>query len=384
MSIGRRAAAFDDGYPEPNERMPTLDTLRGIAIAAVVCFHGLGWVYFRYGSTLSPPVRFLFHAAALGFLGVHLFFVLSGFLITGILLDTCDSPQYYRTFYTRRALRILPLLLLVLVVLKLLGTIGWTYLLCAVLFVANFGARFTAGANFTSLWTLSVEEQFYLVWPTVVRKLQPRMLLALALSLVLLTPLVRWGVQYLPAPFSDPNSKTWDCLDFFGGGAALALAIRSRRLRPQLRRIFWMLLGAAGLAGAAYVAFARSGWSPQLAHALSLSPWALLFSAAVLGAFIRPALATSLPGRILAFLGYISYGLYLVHIIVQQNVEARWNVYGHEHVLRYVLLRFVVWTSLAVLVAWISRTTLEEFFLKKKPRQKKVSGKDFLDEGVAR
>src|SRR5580693_4491011 len=86
--------------------MPELDTIRGIAVLGVLFLHAFSWQYagFHFG-TLA---RKILVATQPGWLGVNLFFVLSGFLITGILLDSKLDPHFYRSFYTRRALRILP------------------------------------------------------------------------------------------------------------------------------------------------------------------------------------------------------------------------------------------------------------------------------------
>src|SRR5208282_44091 len=104
-------------------RMPELDTIRGIAVLLVLFFHGFG---FRYGLQGLSGLPKLFVAATLpGWMGVNLFFVLSGFLITGILLDSKSKSDYYRSFYTRRALRILPLYYGVLLILGILTRTGW-------------------------------------------------------------------------------------------------------------------------------------------------------------------------------------------------------------------------------------------------------------------
>ena len=87
--------------------MPELDSLRGVAILLVLFYHGFGYDYGVQG--LSGIARGFVAATLTGWTGVDLFFVLSGFLITGILLDTKLRPDYYRRFYTRRALRILPI-----------------------------------------------------------------------------------------------------------------------------------------------------------------------------------------------------------------------------------------------------------------------------------
>lgn len=87
-----------------DRHIPTLDGVRGLAIVFVILFHA--HIVFAKSSEI-PDV--LYQALGLGWSGVDLFFVLSGFLISGILLDTVDSPRYFRTFYARRVLRIFPL-----------------------------------------------------------------------------------------------------------------------------------------------------------------------------------------------------------------------------------------------------------------------------------
>jgi peptidoglycan/LPS O-acetylase OafA/YrhL len=108
--------------------------------------------------------------------------VLSGFLISSILIDTAGKPDYYRKFYVLRALRILPAYLLILAVLKLDHVVSWRFILAAMLYIANMaglvGAR---SGEYGALWSLAVEEQFYLVWPIIVRKLSLRSLTRLIL-----------------------------------------------------------------------------------------------------------------------------------------------------------------------------------------------------------
>jgi peptidoglycan/LPS O-acetylase OafA/YrhL len=149
--------------------MPELDTLRGIAILLVVFFHG-----FNFPSLMSRPMgptRILETLALGGWTGVYLFFVLSGFLITGILLESKPKPHYYRRFYIRRALRILPafyLLLLLLSVLPRTGWfegrhVGWPFLALSFFYLANITDFFGVQSQYAALWSLAVEEHFYLV-----------------------------------------------------------------------------------------------------------------------------------------------------------------------------------------------------------------------------
>ena len=156
--------------------IPGLDGVRGVAIIWVVLHNAMDrpWI-------VSGP---LFHGVALfahlGWIGVQLFFALSGLLITASLLDSQGSPHYFRNFYVKRALRILPLyygvLLVVLVVLPRLGALAqidqtvrqWPLWL----FVNNWTPSVPLG--FAHFWSLAVEEQFYLIWPFLVWRLAPR------------------------------------------------------------------------------------------------------------------------------------------------------------------------------------------------------------------
>ena len=112
----RAASAYE---PLIRAHMPELDTIRGLAILGVLLYHGFYWV--RDLSLYAPWQRHFFTLMAPGQFGVNLFFVLSGFLITGILLDSRNRPDYYQRFYFRRALRILPAYYLTLLLLILFG-----------------------------------------------------------------------------------------------------------------------------------------------------------------------------------------------------------------------------------------------------------------------
>src|SRR5262249_5665933 len=133
-----------------------------------------------------------------GWVGVNLFFVLSGFLITGILLDTNFRADYYKRFYLRRALRILPLYYAVLVLLLLLGHAGlvprhvsWAFLGLSAIYLSNITNLFGVPMQYGVLWSLAVEEHFYLLWPTAVRALSRRKVISCAIAVVALCVLLR-------------------------------------------------------------------------------------------------------------------------------------------------------------------------------------------------
>jgi peptidoglycan/LPS O-acetylase OafA/YrhL len=151
----------------PLRHIRELDGARGLAALMVflhhICFTSIipeGW---------NPAIRLLWSVGSVGESGVDLFFVLSGFLITSILVDARKSPDYYHDFYWKRALRILPLYALCLLGVLLFVPGSRTYVVLSALFISNFAWLFHIEAV-GPFWTLAIEEQFYLLWPTVVRR----------------------------------------------------------------------------------------------------------------------------------------------------------------------------------------------------------------------
>jgi peptidoglycan/LPS O-acetylase OafA/YrhL len=212
--------------------MAELDSLRGIAILLVVFFHGFN---LPAATTQLRGLPRLFVTATLGgWTGVNLFFVLSGFLITGILLDSKRKPQYYRRFYVRRALRILPvfyLLLLLLSVLQLTGwlenrRVGWPFLALSFFYLANMASLFGVTSHYTVLWTLAVEEQFYLLWPTAVRAFSRRNLAWFALGFCLVCPALRALAFRLGDDYGA--GYPWLVADSLAMGALLAVLARGK------------------------------------------------------------------------------------------------------------------------------------------------------------
>ena len=303
--------------------VPQLDGLRGVAILGVLLFHA---------------GRF-----SLGWTGIVLFFVLSGFLITGILLDGKQRAAYFRNFYARRALRIFPAYYVVLGLtwwIKRDFTVSgletgiesalpeWTYFL---LYVQNywmgahwFGTPLSRLLGFS--WTLAVEEQFYLVWPLLVYFLGSRALLLLCAALVAAAPLLRmWILGASDNPMLMLASLP-SHLDSLAIGAAICLISRDARLRVWLtRRSGAMLLAAAGiplavLVGATgfapYAMGGRLQWASLPGNAWFLTLISLVFGAVLILALAGASrLSSALSWRPLRALGKISYGVYLYHTL---------------------------------------------------------------------
>jgi peptidoglycan/LPS O-acetylase OafA/YrhL len=347
--------------------IPGLDVLRGLAIALVVVYHGVaGRVPSR---DFSEWKRAIIYLTGLGAGGVHLFFVLSGFLITGIILDGRAKPtrEFFSTFYERRALRILPAYFLVLIVLKALNIISWKFVLAAVLFIANMASAVGAHASeYGPLWSLAVEEQFYLIWPWLARRITLRKLAIF--SVLVSVALILGGLLIsLRYPRVDTATKFWNNAPWLLAGALIAIGLRDEFIRrDNIRRIIAACLIAAVVTspivylddwrGAAYLGPAYR------------VPFVLVFVAMLLLAIAgntgdRPS--SSLPARGLAFLGYLSYGLYLVHqlifILFDRSFAGTWIV---SQDLDALFISTLICFSVSVGVAYLSRRYFEEYFLR--------------------
>ncbi|MGD0155194.1 MAG: acyltransferase [Terracidiphilus sp.] len=233
--------ATPGGYIPTGERVPVLDGIRGIAILLVMMFH-----FWAVGTArLSYPLERAYSSiAGMGWIGVDLFFVLSGFLITGILLDLRRNPDYFRIFYGRRTVRIFPLYYAALTVFFLVvpmllthlhhqrafdvetGTAGklfaWTYLLNWYEGLKGFQIIPHPLQHF---WSLAIEEQFYLVWPFLVLKLARRRLIQVCFGLMALGLFMRAVMYWIHLPIA---AYTWTICraDPLAAGAIVALAAR--------------------------------------------------------------------------------------------------------------------------------------------------------------
>jgi peptidoglycan/LPS O-acetylase OafA/YrhL len=267
-------------------RLRSLDALRGLAVLAVILFHA--------------------QVLPLGWVGVDLFFVLSGWLITGILLDAKAAGPSFRAyatpFYLRRSVRILPLAW-VAVLLVGLGTglwaAGWYGS-----FLINWWMHPPQPRSLAHFWTLAVEEQFYLVWPIVVFVCSRRQLARVSVAALVLFLLARAGAWYVldaETMARIGNTMTITRADGLVSGAWLA-ALGSVPAFP------WMGI----VSGAAWLMLETGRSGGAVAYVLQPLLLAIAFTA-----LVRAALTTTITApRWLVHLGTISYGLYVMHGIV--------------------------------------------------------------------
>jgi peptidoglycan/LPS O-acetylase OafA/YrhL len=351
---------------------PGLDGLRAVAVLLVLYGHAPQLLGSHDGSDGG-----IWHASRGAWIGVDLFFVLSGFLITSILLHARGSDGAFRRFWIRRALRIFPLAWLYLLTLLLVawllpnfahlaepGPLAW-----AATYLINFHimAHGWTTAALALLWSLAVEEQFYLAWPLLVLRASRRTITVVVVATILLTPIVR----ALALPRLGPDGVyvatfcRWDTLAW---GALLALLHDSGRRQAVTRAARRALLPACAVVAWVLLAPIRAvdPTTPAWFHALGYSAVAGAFTvwcAAALGTDGR--LVQVLARPVLTRVGRISYGLYVWHVLVAELLVRglSWCGLGGG-----LIVRTMLWLIALLLVASASYRWFESPLLRCKER----------------
>ena len=345
--------------------------MRGIAILLVVFYHNFGFVkYFFFG-----------------WLGVDLFFVLSGFLITDILLKTVNKQGYFKNFYAKRVLRIFPLyyLSLIIFLVVLPGIKGfpldfdfyadhqwwyWTYLQNWFLIFYDVGNTSTAIQHY---WSLAVEEQFYIVWPLVifiVRK--PKLLLTIAgflLLAVICTRLYMWTIQIKDLNYF--GLYTYTRIDGICIGSMLAI-LQFMRSTFINRYFTGLVLLLAALNFVFYFINKAYNFSYPYLAIVGYTTFAVLF-AIIVHEVIQgnnKFLNRILNIRLLRFFGKISYGLYIFHwpvyLILYDWMDKKVRAATTLSENSLAILVSILLTIIGVVISIISFYTFERYFLKKK------------------
>ena len=336
------------------QKILQLDAIRGVAILVVIL----------HNQSTQYPSLHLERVFANGWMGVDLFFVLSGFLITGILFDTKHSEGYFKNFYARRCLRIWPLYYSVIFFMFIVVPVvrpseahtvfdksspWWAY----PLFLQNFlvSDPLSAKGPLSVTWSLAIEEQFYLVWPWAVRYVSPAHLARIAVSVICVSPVVRF---YLSLHDVDLYTNVFCRLDGLMAGAFLAVIVRADKFSP------------AKFVKAAWICLAIALPLAFITEALNVRSIAFSFTAAASASFIylalfseQKSLQRTLTNRYLVYTGTISYGLYLLHKIP-------FGVARTVHWDRYPLLMVALLLIGCYATAALSWNVLEKPFLKLK------------------
>ena len=372
----------------PERHIPALDGIRGLAVLLVLVFH----IFQFEPAPQQTLLRLGYSATRFGQTGVDLFFVLSGFLITGILLDTKASARFFVNFYGRRTLRIFPLyygvlVLFLLVLPRVLSTplpgIGSVWLWT---FSTNFAlSAGHDGGLVGHFWTLAIEEQFYLVWPLVVYCLSRANLIRICVISLAAAAVLRVVVE----SYGMSSFMLTPCrIDTLLLGALLALAARS-----PLGQKDWSASAVVVAVAVAMVALplcvtmsgSGSVWLPAVKYPMIGVFYAALL---VIGVSAHPG---SLAGRLLNLgplrsLGKYSYGIYVYHppiIIGTAHLfeRAAWSSPALEAFGAWFLaLKIGLIFAASFAAAWLSWhlyekrfLTLKRYFEYKRPRQSAAS-----------
>lgn len=349
---------------ERGARTPALDGLRGVAIAAVLAYH--------FDLEAAP-------LASMGWSGVELFFVLSGFLITGIVLDTRGERGWLARFWKRRAARIFPLYFAIVALSLLLlprldhpkaeafariaGDETWYWLLLQNLSIATHGFRH---GILDVTWSLAIEVQFYLAWPLAVARLGARRTVVACIALIACSIALRFALAHLGVWDRAIYVLTPARLDSLMAGSALAAALRAghwHAVASAARPVLWGALAATALILA--IDPTQLAWTSAWSQSFGYSLWAILFAALLARAWNAPRgslLASALCHPALVALGKYSYAMYLFAIPVRGLVrDVVLRPQGGAEQLVFGTACF----ALTFVAAWMSWHLLERRFLEK-------------------
>jgi peptidoglycan/LPS O-acetylase OafA/YrhL len=313
-----------------SKRIIQLDGLRGIAVLLVVAYHYIDLQYDKMDmQTVSRFEKILIHLTSVGWFGVDLFFVLSGFLIGSILLKNTGSPNFFKTFYLRRFFRIIPIYYVLLIIFGLLK-ISSLYqpdasvfekdipLIYYFVFLQNFAMGFyhTFGPiGLGATWSLAVEEQFYLIIPVLIYYIKSKYYKYIIIAGLIMAPLCRMlfsnyyvGYTWLPSRINAPMI-----------GFLLALLMQNEKFKLFCKshlggiKIFTLIFLI--FSGIVHVYFNAGAFNHSLIG--------VDFGLVVLIALFTESgpLFKILSSRILLFLGSISYFLYLFHQLVNDMLH---------------------------------------------------------------
>jgi peptidoglycan/LPS O-acetylase OafA/YrhL len=360
-----------------DRHIDSLDGLRGIAILLVFLFHYLP----------RNPSNPLSLVASLGWTGVDLFFVLSGFLITGILYQSVGMAGYFTVFYIRRALRLLPLYCLaVAIVLSVAATLHtrmtwqaipfYIYGANIVLATKHGAPDFTPYFNCVHFWSLSLEEQFYSLWPLAiffVRRRRP--LMQICAIGILGTVIIRTMLTHSDASTWLLYSELPSRMDSLLVGAMLALCVRGRRGYSFLStRALSISLGVFCVALSTL--FAKAGSLYFASKEMTSFGYSLIAGVygCLLGLALKQGTLANSIGRIplLRFFGRYSYGLYVWHDL-PSPICNQWIVWFTRHIHPPIVAQMAYTATMLSLFTGISVLSYELFevrFLKLKARFK--------------
>lgn len=348
-------------------RIPELDGIRGMAILLVLYLH---YVVNSITDWSNPLLRFLARNGIHAWSGVDLFFVLSGFLIGGILIDAKGSENYFRTFYVRRVFRILPIYILIcgafFALRAIVPAIRANYVApmpwyIYATFLQNFWlAHHPSNTFLDHSWSLAVEEQFYLTLPAIIWFTPRRILWKVIVALAAASVAIRCigYVHYYPSWKSAAYVLVICRADALLLGVLAALIVRNQHSLDVLTRRTWLLRGIA-IGGFAFIAASiHWGWNmtSDVICTAGYTVNAVLYASVLLIAVTAPSSAFARLFRLkaLRWFGVIAYCLYLVHLDIQELVYRLFGYSRPRLLTTYDLLPLAVALATSLLLCHVS------------------------------
>jgi peptidoglycan/LPS O-acetylase OafA/YrhL len=374
--------ATDEG-PVLNGYVPALDGVRGLAILVVMLGHFA--IGFFPLNGVDSAVKVLVQS---GWAGVDIFFVLSGFLITGILLEAKGSSHYFRNFYARRVLRIFPAYYAFLFIFFIVApritpaALNWPFDSWKTSqwwfwgYASNLQILFPSWVRplpLSHFWSLAVEEQFYLFWPAVVLISSRKSLIRTCIAFLIGCVVLRIWLHSTGIDTTAGYRITPARLDTLGMGALLAVLVRDPRMWARIRRMPVIAMGIA-LTGVTLLSIPEGGML-QGGFGMQAAGYTLLamLGAALIVISIDPARARSplhwfLRSRTMRFLGKYSYAMYIIHFPLDWVLEntghgvARFPVMFGSRLPAYAMFALFA-SAITAILALASWNLFEKHFL---------------------
>ena len=378
-----------------SRRVPALDGVRGLAILMVL---GIHFLYAKIFPQPPPSIYSITHVLQFGWMGVDLFFVLSGFLITGILVDTKPSSNFFRSFYVRRILRIFPLYYLVmftaLVTLPIQRRVAWlapaipdqTSWISFLLYFDNWWMPITGifSTGYLGLfWSLAVEEQVYLFIPLLVFWLKPKSLVRVFVALCFVVLLLRLCIELKMPGSSFDFMSTIPRMDSLLWGGLGALVVRSadvwNRYQSKLPYIALFCTASVLVIDFPLHDFYSRGFYTQ---SIGFTLIAIGFTALLLLVYSSSLRAGYLDRTFqfspLRSIGRYSYGMYVLHPYVLILFARVFSNRGQRYSLITASAIYFLFNATCFLVAVLSFHGYEKHFLRLKKHFEPTTGKPAL------
>lgn len=368
------------------EYLPALDGIRGLAIILVMLYHFS--IPFQLSGHLNLIDSFVGIVLQVGWVGVDLFFVLSGFLITGILYDTAGKDSYLKNFFVRRFLRIFPLYYLMLFMLIIIIPIFipslasktdqmvenqawfWSYLInWRISYLGTF-----EGIQGGYMWSLALEEQFYLIWPFFILFFRKKIIFS-CFTLIIIFAFMRIGLLLEGVSATSVYTMTFTHLDALLIGSIIAVARREDKIKKHHIKAFSVLSFLSVLVVLAIIVFTGK----FVFYQKSVAYIGLLAVAIISGyVLIKTVYSESNRGwcsrffslSLLQEFGKLCYGLYLFHhpigLLVTDKLIAYDRFKLFDSYLPCLIANIALSMLLSYMVAWLSFKLFESPFLKLK------------------